>query len=312
MKVYQTYIIHRDPPSNLELMVQLISVCNHKVLNPDVPIVFVTDKNSYEFFDKVGFLGLYDEVITDIFDDYPYDRISDKFWSSPKLWLMSKVDTPFIIMDTDLILNKRISEFTTSDLIYLHRELQSGYLRPYEVPTPYGWVWDDLFMYFKQTLPINVSLLCFNNQNFKELYTKTYFDFVLDNFGEVQFPHPDYIDPTGLQTFAEQYLLSALVLKFKLEFDPNFSSKSLSNSIHGFGRFYDEGNFDSFSHDSLNLYVYHLWGGKKYFNNPENHFYIDAYNTVVNSGGEHLRKIGYWDIVGTIFENLKKGLVEPK
>ena len=71
MKVYHTYIIHNDPPSYLELLVQLISVCNHKYVNPDVPFVFATDKKSLGFYEKLGMLDFYDEVVTDFFDDYP-------------------------------------------------------------------------------------------------------------------------------------------------------------------------------------------------------------------------------------------------
>jgi hypothetical protein len=312
MKVYQTYIIHRDPPSNLELLVQLISVCNHRVLNPNVPIVFVTDRKSYGFFESWGFLHLYDEVITHLYDDYPYDRINEIFWSTPKLWLMSKISAPFVIMDIDLMFNKPVSIFHGDGLIYLHRELSTGYLRPYEVSVPMGWDWDGLDQYFRQTLPINVSVIYFGDENFKKYYLDHYFRFVLDNPADIEYLNPEYIDTSSLQTFAEQYMLSALLLKYSLEVNIDFKSKSLSNSIHGFGRFYEKGNFDSYSHESLNPYVFHLWGGKENVNIPDDPFYSQSYYTVVRSGEDYLKTIGYWDLVKDIFQNLKKGLVEPK
>lgn len=311
MKVYQTYIIHKDPPSSLELLVQLLSVCNHKVLNPEVPIIFVTDRKSFDFFENLGFLYLYDEVILHLFDDYPSEKIHNKFWASPKVWLMSKIQTPFIMIDTDLILNKPLYDFPVSDLVYLHRELQSGYLRPYEVSTPIGYKWDGMEMYFRQSIPINVSTICFRDEDFKNYYVDQYFKFVFNNPADVKFENLDYVDESALQTFAEQYLLAAHLLRYTIEVNPQFVSTSLSNSVHGFGGFYSNGNFDQFSHDALNDYVYHLWGGKKYVDEPSNPFYINAYHDVTVNGENYLKKLGYWDEVKDIFLKLKSQLPVP-
>jgi hypothetical protein len=311
MKAFQTYIIHKDPPSNLELLVQILSVCTFKYLNPEVRIIFVTDKKSLDFYNTVGFLHLYDEVITDYFDDYPHDRISPDFWASPKLWLMSKINEPFVIFDTDLILNQPTSIFKNVGMTYLHRELQSGYLRPHEVSVSPSWDWGDLYYHFKRTLPINVSVLHFNDLNFKDYYVDHYFRFVLDNGGGVRFEDQDYIDVTALQTFAEQYLLSALILKYQMEVNHEFKSKSLSNSLHSYGFYYDGGNYDEYIKNSLNSLVYHLWSAKQYVNIPDHPYYVQSYNDVTIQGENHLKSIGYWDRVSNIFKKLKDGLVKP-
>jgi len=311
MKIYHTYIIHNDPPSYLELLVQLISVCNHKYVNPDVPFVFATNKKSLSFYEKLGMLDLYDEVVTDLFDDYPYQRVSDTFWATPKLWVMSKVETPFLVIDTDLILNTPISEFKDNQMVYLHRELQSGYLRPSEVSVSSSWKWGDDKKYFKQSLPINVSVLYFNHQEFKDFYIKSYFDFVLDNLGEFDYKDDDYVDKTAMQTFAEQYLLSAMVLKYHKEIDGNFKSKSLSATVHSFGHYFDNGDFDSPVDSPLGKYIYHLWGAKNFIENPSHSFYVNAYETVTLRGEEYLREIGSWEKVGKIFTYFKDLLPKP-
>lgn len=311
MRIYHTYIIHNQPPTFLELLVQLISVCNNKSANPEVPFVFVTDTKSLEFYKEVGILDLYDEVRTDYFDDYPYDRVSDTFWATPKLWLMSKLQTPFVIIDTDLILNTPIKDFQDEEFVYLHRELQSGYLRPHEVSTPPSWEWNDDKKYYKQSLPINVSVLYFNHQTFKDYYIKWYFDFVLDNEGVFTNYDEDYIDKTSMQTFAEQYLLSAMTLKYQKEIDGNFKPKSLSNVVHGYGHYYDFGNFDVPKESSLGQYIYHLWGAKIFIDNPTHPFYKDAYNAVTQRGEEYLREIGFWEKVSYLFENYKNQLPIP-
>lgn len=311
MRIYHTYIIHNQPPTFLELLVQLISVCNNKHVNPDVPFVFATDTNSLNFYKEVGILDLYDEVRTDVFDDYPYDRISPTFWASPKLWLMSKIPTPFLVIDTDLILNTPIKEFSDEEFVYLHRELQSGYLRPSEVSLPNGGEWNLDKAFFKQSLPINVSVLYFNHQKLKDLYVKSYFDFVLDNPGTFNNVDEGYIDKTSMQTFAEQYLLSALVLKFQKEIDTNFTPKSLSNVVHAYGHYYDYGNFDLPNDSSLGKYIYHLWGAKLFIENPAHPFYGEAYAMVTKRGEEYLREIGFWDKVSYLFENYKNQLPIP-
>jgi hypothetical protein len=93
--------------------------------------------------------------------------------------------------------------------------------------------------------------------------------------------------------------------------NPNFISTSLSDSIHGFGRFYSNGNFDKSSHDALNEYVYHLWGGKKYVDQPSNPFYINAYHDVTVNGENYLKKLGYWEEIKHIFLKLKSQLPMP-
>ena len=311
MKIYHTYIIHNQPPTFLELLVQLISVCNHKHVNPDVPFVFVTDNKSLDFYRGTGLLDLYDEVRTDIFDDYPYDRVSDTFWATPKLWLMSKIQTPFLIIDTDLILNTPLREFQNNQMVYLHRELQSGYLRPSEVSTPPLWEWNGDKKYYKQSLPINVSVLYFNHQEFKDFYLKYYFDFVLDNSGEFINQDGDYIDKTSMQTFAEQYLLSAMALKYQKEVDNNFKIKSLSDTVHAYGHYYNQGDFDNPQDSSLGDYIFHLWGAKIFIDNPSHPFYQEAYNTVTMRGEEYLREIGYWDRVSNLFISFRNQLLKP-
>jgi hypothetical protein len=311
MKAFQTYIIHKDPPSNLELLVQILSVCTFKYLNPEVKIIFATDKKSLDFYNRVGFLDLYDEVITDVFDDYPYDRVSPDFWATPKLWLMSKINEPFIIFDVDLILNQPISIFGEEDLTYLHRELQSSYFRPHEVSVSPSWDWEDLLYYFRRTMPINVAVLFFKDMKFKNYYVDYYLKFVLDNKGGTKFPDEDYIPKNGLQTFAEQYLLSALIFKYQMDVNQNFKSNSLTKTVFCVDFFYENGNYDEYSENPLAPLLYHLWSAKEYVNVQGHPHYIKAYNDVTIQGENHLKYIGYWNRVSNIFEKLKNGLVRP-
>jgi hypothetical protein len=311
MKLYHTYIIGETPPSELELLVQLISVLNHKYRNPKIPIIFATNNESLSFYKKVGILKFYDDVITDVFDDYPSDMISKNFWASPKLWLMKKINTPFTIIDTDLVLHTPVSEFSNNSISYLHKEFQAGYLRPHEVTLPPNWDWGNLKTYFKSALPINVSVISFNDMQFKNYYADTYFDFVLNNSGDYTFEDSTYIANSGMQTFAEQYLLSALILKYKEEINPNFISNCISKSVFSFNKFYNYKNLDSESDKTLDEYVYHLWGAKNYVNEVDNQFYKDAYHQITENGKSLLQSFGMWDSSKLIFNTLKSKLKVP-
>jgi len=149
------------------------------------------------------------------------------------------------------------------------------------------------------------------NMNFKDYYVKTYLDFVLNNPGNSFFEDDEYIDKTGVQTFAEQYLLSSLALKYNMEIDVSFKTNSLSNLIHSYGFYYDRGDFDGYSLDGMNPFGYHLWSAKKYINQPDHEYYVKSYQDVTQSGQEYLERIGYWNVVKDIFLKLKSKLPLP-
>lgn len=311
MKLYHTYIIGNRPPSELELMVQLISVLNHKYKNPRIPIIFATNADSLSFYKKSGILRFYDDVITDVFDDYPSHMISDNFWASPKLWLMQKIDTPFTIIDTDLVLHADMKNLSKYSVSYLHKEFQSAYLRPHEVTTPPNWEWGDLKKYFKSALPINVSVLSFTDMDFKNYYTKTYFDFVLNNSGDFVFEDSLYIANSGMQTFAEQYMLGALMLKYKDEFNPMFTTNCISKSVFTFSRFHNYNDLDFDNETNLGDDVYHLWGAKDFVNQVDNGFYKEAYYQITENGKTLLQSYGMWDVSKIVFNRLKSKLKIP-
>ena len=85
MKAYHVYIIRNREPETFELITHMYSCINHRNVNPDVSLCLITDSKTKEFYDKWKITSLYDEVITNFFDDYPYDRISHNFWASPKI-----------------------------------------------------------------------------------------------------------------------------------------------------------------------------------------------------------------------------------
>ena len=123
-------------------------------------------------------------MITDFHDDYPVDRIADRFWASPKIWAMKKLRAPFIIFDADIVLHQPFSVYSDCDLLYLHRELSaptrtrttSSDLRGSSgIP--------DLLVSFRRTLPMNCATVGMFNESFKDDYVERYFEFVRLSLG---------------------------------------------------------------------------------------------------------------------------------
>ena len=326
MKCYHSFIISTKI-SPYECLVQLYAVIKHKMINPKIPIILLTDKKSFQIFKSLELVDIYDDVITDIFDDYPYDRISDAFWSSPKIWAISKLPTPFAIIDTDLIYSRPLKEFEHFDFGYLHRETSNVYPRPYEISTPNGFKWEsDMLYYFRISTPINAAVLYFNNEIFKNEFTQRYFNFVLDNEGKfvniaeellkdsviVNGILTSYIAPSAAVIFAEQAMLGALVEKY-MSTDTIFRSGQALPIIFNsafFNRFSAEENRKSIQ-EMINESYYHLWGAKYFINNDECNCKLPKIaEMLIKSGQELLTNGNCWDKYGSIYERYKKQIIQ--
>ncbi|MGI9124366.1 MAG: DUF6734 family protein, partial [Mycobacterium sp.] len=195
MKAYHVYIISTQYPSDagieqrkFELLTHMYSCINHKTVNPDIPLCLVTDHNTLKYYDDWKLTGLYDEIITDFHDDYPRERISKNFWASPKIWAMSKLQAPFLIFDTDIILHKPLAGYQDCDLLYLHRETSTIYPNIFDITGSPGFLWDEeMVRCFRGTLPMNCAVVGMFNEEFKNDYVKRYFEFALDAPGDVQY-----------------------------------------------------------------------------------------------------------------------------
>lgn len=326
MKCYHAFIINTKI-SPYECLVQMYAVMKHKMINPDIPIVLVTDKPSLEIFKSLDLVDIYDDIITDIYDDYPYDKISPAFWSSPKIWAISKLPTPFTIIDTDLIYSRPLKEFEFLDFAYLHRETSNVYPRPYEITTPKDFKWNiDMLYYFRISTPINAAVLYFNNDIFKNDFTNWYFKFVLDNEGKIINVADEllkdsvfvngiltsYMAPSAPVIFAEQALLGAMVEKH-MSGDSSFRAGQILPIIFNsafFNRFAVEENRDTIQ-QMINESYYHLWGAKYYINKDECSCKLPKLaEMLIQSGEELLNNGNCWDKYGHIYERYKKEIIQ--
>lgn len=298
-----------------ELLTQIYSCINHKTKNPDVPLGLITDEHTLKYYDEWQLTGLYDEVITDFHDDYPVDRIADRFWASPKIWAMKKLRAPFIIFDADIVLHQPFSVYSDCDLLYLHRELSAPYPNPYDIIGPPGFEWDpDLLVSFRRTLPMNCATVGMFNESFKDDYVERYFEFVLDCPGELMYARKHYYNPDPMvacQIVAEQWLLGALAYKWPNIDHRPLRSRALVDALWASDHFtsldldQEPGAIDG----ELVSKFYHLWGAKKIQNKPTAPLYDFVRNALLE-GRFIVEQSPQYEIVRDTYDRIIAGLTE--
>lgn len=267
----------------------MYSCLTHKEFNPDIPLTLVADSRTVDYFDHWKITSLYDEIITDIFDDYPRDRISSRFWASPKIWAMSKLSTPLVIFDTDIVLQKPLANFSDCDVLYLHRELSAQYPNIFDVTGPPGFVWDkEITKSFLNTQPMNCAVVGMFNEAFKSDYVRAYFDFVLNSTGEMQFANENshlMNAPQSPQIMIEQWFLAALAEYWTRVGGRRIVTRAFCKVISGPDCFmpFDLDVPAYAVADELERSFYHLWGAKDHQNDKDHVFFQGAKKTLTSA-----------------------------
>jgi hypothetical protein len=321
MKAYHVYIIKNQYPEGIdfsrcrfELLTHMYSCINHKAKNPGIPLCLVTDENTLKFYDDWRLTGLYDEVITHIHDDYPRDRISKHFWASPKIWAMSKLHAPFVILDTDILFHNPLTNYADCDLLYLHRETSTIYPNPLDIVGPPGFEWDEeMLRCFRGTLPMNCAVIGMFNEEFKLDYVKHYFDFALDAPGDLQYANPNshrMFPWSSAQIITEQWLLAARAYYWITVAKKPLRTRAMLKALWASNDFspLDMDLPASAVREQLNGTFYHLWGAKKIQNNPKHEFY-ELVRKMLLSGRFIVEQSPQYDIVRDVYDPLIASLV---
>lgn len=327
MKAYHVYVLKPQHPENsgigrrtFELLTHIYSCINHKTVNPDIPLVLITDQNTLRYYDDWQLTGLYDEVVTDVYDDYPSDRISQNFWASPKIWAMSKLRAPFFIFDTDLVLHKPLARYTTDcDLLYLHRETSASYPNIFDITGPPGFVWsDDLVGCFLNTLPMNCAVTGMFNEQLKADYVRRYFEFVLDAPGDVQYANPNsrrMHQYSPAQIVVEQWLLAALAYYLATVAGIPTRTRAVVKALW---------TWDELSPLDMDMLpgseafaaevggtFFHLWGAKRFQNEPGHQFHESVRQTLLR-GRSIVEESPQYPIVRDVYDDIIARLTDAR
>lgn len=182
---------------DFELCTAILSALKWKEKNGSIRLI--TDTPGALFFKNIGMEQLWDEIDTSM-DEINPDINPFLFWAAGKLFALQKMDTPCVMLDTDLIIWEHLDGLANYDVIAAHPEnlnpvvypdhktfaLQEGYSFPEE--------WDFTIA------AANTAFLYIKNKEFRDLYVKSAMDFFLN-------VKTEGLHPVSAMCFAEQRVL---------------------------------------------------------------------------------------------------------
>ena len=163
-------------------------------------IRMICDTPSKRYYESLGLCFLWDDGVYPLLDTMPEDINATAFWAAGKLYALSAVPSPCVMLDTDFICWKSISNLLDGPYTAaIHREdiMPSIYPDQTAFAKTEGFPLDS----FDWTVqPFNTALAYFGNDEFRRYYTDTAIRFMRCS--------PEADDTLTYMVFAEQRLLA--------------------------------------------------------------------------------------------------------
>lgn len=185
---------------DFELLTTILSALEWRKHNGGIKMI--TDTSGMEYYTNLGLAHIWDMGIETSLDLLDNERIFPMpFWAAGKIYALKQQPVPVVMIDTDFIVWKPITDFTDSaSLVVAHREDIFPIVYPdkyffdmsmdYHFPDEWDW----------SILPCNTALLYVSDEAFKEYYTSEAIRFMKNLRGSK--------NVTAEMVFAEQRLLA--------------------------------------------------------------------------------------------------------
>lgn len=164
------------------------------------PIRMICDSQAQRYYDSLGLSFLWDEGVHPLLDAMPDDVSPMAFWAAGKLYALSAMPAPCVMIDTDFICWKPLAPLLNGlDAAAIHRED----IAPDIYPDAHAFVQThgfDLSCWDWQVQPLNTALCYLADDAFRRYYTDTAIRFIRCS--------PAAEDPLTYMVFAEQRLLA--------------------------------------------------------------------------------------------------------
>jgi len=181
-----------------ELLVLMLSALKWKQLNG--PIKLITDSLGAAFFAANGLESLWSDPI-----DTTLDNIDDGidpflFWAAGKLYALSKMPCPCVMLDTDMIIWREIGNLFQQNVIAAHMESLSSpvYPKPDVFHMNTGYVFPQEWDFSIE--PVNTAFLYMPDADLKNYYIRSAFAF-MNSLERAD------VNPAISMCFAEQRIL---------------------------------------------------------------------------------------------------------
>ncbi|MGO5028169.1 DUF6734 family protein [Candidatus Agathobaculum pullicola] len=164
------------------------------------PIRMICDTKALRYYDTLGLTFLWDEGVHPLLDAVPDDVNPMAFWAAGKLYALSAMPSPCVMIDTDFICWKPLAPLLTGlDTAAIHREDITPDIYPDARTFTQTHSFD--FTAFDWTVqPFNTALCYLADDDFRRYYTDTAIRFIRCS--------RDADDVLTYMVFAEQRLLA--------------------------------------------------------------------------------------------------------
>ena len=181
-KVFRSYDSDSYFQPEYSILTTILSALWWKRINGSIKLY--TDNVGAEYYRKIGILEIYDEVNTDVLENYN-DVDPAYFWTSGKIRCLKEETDPFVFLDQDFIVRSKLPDLETPITIG-HWEIPRGYyyftkdqfereIKHCEFPKNYN----------INALVPNTSFLAFNDLRIRDLYVSMHSDLVKTEGHEV-------------------------------------------------------------------------------------------------------------------------------
>ena len=169
------------------------------------PIRMICDTQAQRYYDALGLSFLWDGGVHPLLDAVPADINPMAFWAAGKLYALSAMPAPCVMIDTDLICWKPLAPLVRGlDAAAIHREdiMPDIYPGPSAFPASCGF---DFAAFDWSVQPFNTALAYFGDDVFRRYYTDTAIRFIRSA--------PEADDVLTYMVFGEQRLLAMCAAK---------------------------------------------------------------------------------------------------
>ena len=169
------------------------------------PIRMICDSEAERYYESLGLCFLWDEGVHPLLDAVPQDVNAMAFWAAGKLYALSAMPSPCVMIDTDFVCWKPLGPLVEGlDAAAIHREdiMPDIYPGPAAFPQTHGF---DFAALDWSVQPLNTALAYFGDDAFRRYYTDPAIRFIRSS--------PGADDVLTYMVFAEQRLLAMCAAK---------------------------------------------------------------------------------------------------
>jgi len=215
---------------------------------------------------KYGLDKEYSEINTHLFENSPYKKYAEVFWSFSKIYAIAdiaKKEQAFCAIDTDLWIAKPNMLRSDIDILFYHKEYADTLAQQTAYPDATNWLESNIASQFNWKIsPRNGAIMCFNS-NFKDI-VQVWQDMCITVMENTNITDLAHLNKDSHTIFIEQRLLPTLATKLEATI-----SQVLPNTFIPYS--YEEWR-PCLGHTQQSDYVAsnikHIWGAKKAYLHP--------------------------------------------